>query len=70
MVVVPWDMIRLLKVVNTEAGSVFVSFKLTVPVDGVHVAEPCPTAKEPVINVEPLVIVIVPGLSLLLPEVD
>ena len=40
MVVVPWDMIRLLKDVNTEAGSVFVAFKLTVPVDGVHVAVP------------------------------
>jgi len=59
-----------LKEVNTEAGSVFVNFKLTVPVDGVHDAEPSPTAKEPVIYVEPLVIVIVPGLSLLLPELD
>jgi len=54
---------RLLKEVNTEEGSVFVDFKLTVPVDGVHVAEPSPTAKEPVINVELATIVIVPGLS-------
>jgi hypothetical protein len=40
VVVVPPEMIRLLKVVNVDAGRVFVDFKLTVPVDGVHVAVP------------------------------
>ena len=63
VVVVPPEMIRLLKVVKVDEGNVLFAVNSTVPVLGVHVHEPCPMANEPVSNVELATIVIIPGAS-------
>lgn len=57
------ESIKLPKVINVAEGNVLFAFITTVPVLGVQVAEPCPSAKEPVTNLELATIVIVPGLS-------
>ena len=67
-VVVPLLTVKLLNVVNTELGIVLEAVNSTVPNPGVQVAAPCPTDNEPVRKMPPVVIVIIPGLSL--PAVD
>jgi hypothetical protein len=53
-------MVRLLKEVNMVAGSVLVAVSQTVPVPGVQVPPPAPTARPLATSVPPPVMVMVP----------